>query len=500
MLPRLLPRRRWEVAAPLPTAAVRRAGAAPVRARRLGPALVGLSGLLVLALLLRPGQPHGGALLGAGSGLVLGGLLLLRVPWHRLPAETVYLPAVALALVLGVVVGGVGGALPRAVSLQVLIGVDLGLTVTRRPAVVVTLSLVAGSDALALAGAQPAGDLVQLGAAGVVAVLVSLLLSAVLGHERRVRHELDGVLDALPALVAAVDERHALVALAELARTVLGCDGLLLLARPAGGVAAGGWSVREAWGTLLPLAGASVAVVAAGGALAEVVQHGRVLTTAPVSAQDLDVLPGAGSAAFLPVPGDGGVALIVCAAWSSVEAAGRAPALRLDGVLRSVAAPVLLRTRHVGRLQAQVSADPLTGLANRRALAVALERLPVGGVVLFLDIDHFKLYNDTYGHAAGDLLLVRFARLLQGSVRSGDCAARYGGEEFVVVSPDSTAGAQLFGRLREAWSAGHGPVTFSGGLAARRPEEAGQQTLERADASLFAAKRRGRDGLVREGG
>ena len=106
----------------------------------------------------------------------------------------------------------------------------------------------------------------------------------------------------------------------------------------------------------------------------------------------------------------------------------------------------LERYRFLAVVQRQATVDDLTGLYNHRFLVdllgqqVALaERLGAPLAILMLDIDHFKLLNDTHGHHAGDLALSAFARTLVSNVRRADLAARYGGEEFVVVMPNTTA-------------------------------------------------------------
>lgn len=93
-------------------------------------------------------------------------------------------------------------------------------------------------------------------------------------------------------------------------------------------------------------------------------------------------------------------------------------------------------------LEAQSISDPLTHLYNRRFMEETLEKeLPkcirnkttLG--ILMLDIDHFKSFNDNYGHEAGDLVLIEFAKLISGRLRKGDIACRYGGEEFMIIMP-----------------------------------------------------------------
>ncbi|HVU72052.1 MAG TPA: GGDEF domain-containing protein [Mycobacteriales bacterium] len=148
------------------------------------------------------------------------------------------------------------------------------------------------------------------------------------------------------------------------------------------------------------------------------------------------------------------------------------------------------------RFAREVGSDPLTGLGNRRSLDDALETLPPGGIVLFVDLDHFKRWNDTYGHEAGDRLLQLFANMLRTTARETDVTVRYGGEEFVVVSPPDTDTTEMFQRMRDAWDLAGAPVTFTGGVARRLPGETPLDTLRRADRHLYQAKEAGRDRLV----
>ena len=109
------------------------------------------------------------------------------------------------------------------------------------------------------------------------------------------------------------------------------------------------------------------------------------------------------------------------------------------------------------RLEALAHIDPLTQLLNRRALTINLvaelervRRYNAPLTLLMIDVDHFKLVNDTHGHIAGDLVLEELGLVLQRAVRSVDTVARYGGEEFVVVLPETgEQGAAAFAeRLR----------------------------------------------------
>ena len=115
-------------------------------------------------------------------------------------------------------------------------------------------------------------------------------------------------------------------------------------------------------------------------------------------------------------------------------------------------------------------------------------------------VDHFKEYNDQYGHPAGDVVLKRVARLLQQEVRATDVVARYGGEEFAIIRPDvSQAGAhQMAERLRTAiraypWELAK--LTISLGVSTIRPRSAadGLTLLTDADRALYASRQNGRD-------
>lgn len=165
-------------------------------------------------------------------------------------------------------------------------------------------------------------------------------------------------------------------------------------------------------------------------------------------------------------------------------------------------------------LRIQSLRDPLTGLFNRRYLEESFARemqrcerrgLPLS--VLMLDVDHFKRFNDTHGHAAGDALLALVGRLIQSSVRADDIACRYGGEEFLVVMPelDASAACARAEDIRRAVGtatvqhAGRvlGPVTISVGVATFPDDGITPELVQQiADATLYRAKAEGRDRVL----
>ncbi len=162
------------------------------------------------------------------------------------------------------------------------------------------------------------------------------------------------------------------------------------------------------------------------------------------------------------------------------------------------------------RLRAASITDQLTGLMNRRgahdALVLAVQGATAGSggfCLILVDIDHFKIVNDTHGHDVGDEVLVDFAMRLQTAMRDTDLIARWGGEEFLVLLRDTglTDAMALLESFHERLrsrpvktSAGPLTITASSGLCVYRPDEGGyDRTVYRADQALYAAKDGGRD-------
>ena len=153
--------------------------------------------------------------------------------------------------------------------------------------------------------------------------------------------------------------------------------------------------------------------------------------------------------------------------------------------------------------------DALTGIGNRRMLMESLkaetaraERLNRPLTVALADVDRFKAVNDAHGHEAGDKVLIQIANAIKSGVRDYDLCGRWGGEEFMVIMPEIGAedGAVVVERMRNAiagidMKAGEAPLNLSAsfGIAQRRPGENISDTINRADAALFEAKRSGRN-------
>jgi diguanylate cyclase len=161
--------------------------------------------------------------------------------------------------------------------------------------------------------------------------------------------------------------------------------------------------------------------------------------------------------------------------------------------------------------------DALTGIPNRkffesRLREAARDAMESGETLslLIADIDHFKQFNDTYGHQLGDQVLRLVARTLTDCVKGRDTPARYGGEEFAIILPqtrltDAGGLAEQIRRsmmrrriVRKNTGDDFGTITLSIGVAAYRPGEQLLETVRRADAALYRAKRGGRNRVVAE--
>lgn len=185
----------------------------------------------------------------------------------------------------------------------------------------------------------------------------------------------------------------------------------------------------------------------------------------------------------------------------------------LGGRLRSSLTTVresmdeLARAREA--LQHQATHDSMTGALNRCAISEALSRELLRSVrtesmlaVFLIDLDHFKLINDQFGHHAGDIAIVAACTRMQDCVRSHDYVGRYGGEEFLAVIPDAdqSTALQVAERMRQRISMN--PVVFNAnpilltatiGVALSKPGDTAETLLRRADVALYDGKRQGRN-------
>ncbi len=293
----------------------------------------------------------------------------------------------------------------------------------------------------------------------------------------------------------------------------------------AAGAAVATWDAEAGRGEILGVVGEAPGKVGPGHAFADgesrlglAAKHGVALSYGDLR-RERDALPLCvpgerwtdvpRSAAVVPLAADGRVVGVVAAWDPRPDRIGETEMefLRLLGAL----APLPLRSaRQYEALDRRASEDALTGLPNRRTFEARLaaasshfERYQRPFSLLILDVDHFKKFNDTWGHEAGDRVLQHVAELVRASVREVDLPARLGGEEFVVLLPETPlmAAVEVAERVRRAiagkpvvWHGRPLEVTASLGVATC-PEsvESPDEMLAAADAALYRSKGSGRN-------
>jgi diguanylate cyclase (GGDEF)-like protein len=211
-----------------------------------------------------------------------------------------------------------------------------------------------------------------------------------------------------------------------------------------------------------------------------------------------------------PLTTDAGVVGAIVVSRRTAEA-WPASAQRILAGAAVEASAALSRAYSHREAEARASTDSLTGLPNRRyfdefCALLALRRRAKDAIgILMVDIDRFKVLNDTHGHAVGDDVLRAVAGAIAGAVREDDVPARFGGEEFVVLlrNPSRDEALEVGERVREAVSAldlarfGVASVSVSVGVAvASLPDQPISDIVELADRALYDAKHRGRDRVV----
>jgi diguanylate cyclase (GGDEF)-like protein len=172
-----------------------------------------------------------------------------------------------------------------------------------------------------------------------------------------------------------------------------------------------------------------------------------------------------------------------------------APRCTVAALLAHEAAALIARSDALEQLADVANTDPLTGLPNRRAWDAALAGALASTApltVAMLDLDHFKQFNDSFGHPAGDRLLRATSAAWRRELRGGDLLARLGGEEFglLLEGCSATTATEIVERLRSRVPSDQ---TCSAGIATRAGDEDAGELVARADAALYAAKATGRD-------
>lgn len=188
---------------------------------------------------------------------------------------------------------------------------------------------------------------------------------------------------------------------------------------------------------------------------------------------------------------------------------------KLEDSLAEAATEIGVLQRNIEAVQADAMTDALTGVPNRAAFDRSLEKAMTEAAedgtplcLMLTDIDHFKKFNDQWGHQTGDQVLRLVAQVMKANVKGRDVLARYGGEEFAVILPGTTLESAniLAEAIRSSVESRHlrkrrtnedlGVITMSIGISTIQPDDTMETLIERADKCLYAAKEAGRNCIM----
>jgi diguanylate cyclase (GGDEF)-like protein len=471
-------------------------------------------GLLAPLLAVLPPQPENWSLVWAASALTVAiAAVGIFVPWSRVPRWTYIIPPLAYFAVVALLRHGSEGAVSGYSPLALLPVVWIALNLGRKE---VAIGIAAGASILVAPlvldpAKYAAGDLRRAVLWSAVAAVVGFAVEALMRDKRRRARELAQQAAAIAAheqtlmtiasvvrgITTSADTREEIcraaceVSGASMAAMVEpdGPEHLILTARAGPGPRQLRLRMDEPSGSTIAFRTGSRYFVSDAREDASIPQH-------------LTRETGMVSGLFEPIQRGGETVGVLAVGWPHRIDGMGTQATEAVALLAAEAASAIERADLLAQLEERARTDELTGLPNRRtwdetaraavhAAAASSRRLCVAVV----DLDHFKAFNDRYGHQAGDRLLKAAAAAWRGALREGDTLARYGGEEFAVALPGCglEEAERVLERLRGLTPQG---LTCSIGLACWGGEETDYELLARADAALYEAKRAGRDALV----
>lgn len=470
------------------------------RAVRRGAPFAGVALVaVVVELATAPSSSSVPFLAAAGATMTVLLLAALLVPWARLPAWYQALIPLAFFVVVALLRharGGASSGYPPLLMLPIIWMAVYGNRAHLRVAMVALAATLLGPLVLVGPPLYPSSawgvSLLSLA----VGVLGGPVMHRLVEQSRQRTADVAALGAITRALTAGSDPRPELCAAAAL---VTGAGfAVLFEPGPDGGL------VATAGTPGLDLAQMCIDTRLEASATAEVWRSGtRLYVSDPVgdprASTRLSLLTGAEGVLFEPVLRDGHPMAVLVVGFT--RSRPRVPDAALDMVelVAAELAAALDRANLLMMLAAQARTDPLTGAANRRSWDEALDRELARAertgeplTVAVLDMDHFKAFNDTYGHTAGDGLLRELVPALRAELRTGDVIARWGGEEFALALPacDLAEAHTLAARLLGVIPGGQ---TASIGLALAEPGESPRSLVGRADRALYAAKGAGRN-------
>lgn len=465
-----------------------------------------------LAAVFPDGPSHPAAFVAAMVAATLLVVVGAAIPWSRLPRSVQVIPVVAGFAVVALLRHGVDGSASGMAPLVLLPVIWLALHGSRLEvlgSLVLAATTIIAPLVLIGAPTYTAVDWRKAVVITAVAALVALVVNRSVSALEAGKHEAERLAAQLAAsetnlaamsaagrrLRVSDDIRPMLV---ESVASLAGAEMAMLLEPDGNGSLSQTAGVGFTIPTLhVPMGSQRSGVVRAfasgvGLFAADALHDDRVNTS-------IAVATGIRSAAFEPLVRDGASVGVLVVGWAAPVPLGdsRVAAVSAYALEATVA---LERADGLRELRQFAQEDPLTGAANRRSLDLILAtELPVHAetqrALLMVDVDHFKAYNDSLGHAAGDRLLKEAVAAWRTQLRGEDLLARFGGEEFAILlrgcSPDQVA--VIAERIRTATPAVR---TISMGTAVARPGETGEQLLLRADRALYAAKDAGRNRVV----
>ena len=433
------------------------------------------------------------------AGLLAAGAL---IPWKRLPHWCQAVIPLGFFLVVALLRHGGGGAVSGFAALVLLpilwmalygSRAELGMAIAGAAATLVVPILVVGGQLYPSSGWRASALWVAIG------LLAGSTTQNLVDQSRQRTADVAALGVVTRALATEADPRPQLCTAA---RMVTGAAFAVLFEPRAGGIL-----VATAGTEGLDLGAMQIDPAAESSATAQAWRTGTRIYL-PDSAADprastrLSEHTGAVAVLFQPVLRSENRTAVLVVGFRESRPRLPASALYMVELVAAEIAVAIDRSDLVALLASQARTDPLTGAANRRSWDEEMERELARAqrtgeplTVALLDMDHFKAYNDSYGHNAGDVLLREVVQAIRTELRTGDVIARWGGEEFAIALPacDLLQGRALATRLLRVIPSGQ---TGSIGLTQAGWSDTSRSVIGRADRALYVAKDNGRDQIA----